>query len=278
MYYCIFCHYSSQLKSNFVRHLKSEKHMDVVNNQLMNKENTFSCIFCKFRVKSKKKYNKHIEGCMIKNLNKYFFSESEFGNTIKKKHVNDIKTLKKNVQSVKRKLELERNKNNFLISLLNKLVIHNYINISVFRNKVLCNNSSETSKILKWLNNIKKENNSSNVIIYLKENLEKEKFLEKIISDDKQKIKKKNKVTNSYKKFNNENIIDNRSKKNNYNVIIDCGIKYFYDVVTNIVYNENLEIIGKRIHDKECPFCKSENNCWYYVEYNTTKNNNVLNI
>lgn len=281
MFYCIFCHYSSQLKSNFIRHLKSEKHMDVVNHQLMNKDNTFSCIFCKFRIKSQEKYNKHIDSCMLKNLNKYFFSETEFGNTVKKKHVNDIKTLKKNIQTMKRKLELEKNKNNFLIKILNKLIISNYINISVFRSKMICNNNSETTKILKWLNNIKKENmndNNNNVIIFLNEKVDQEKFLEKIISNT-EKPKKYNQISNKneekkkivnnkiiYKKYDNGNIINNT--KNDYTVITDCGIKYFYDNKTNTVYNQDLEFVGKRIHDKDCPFCKTDRQCWFYVDYN----------
>jgi hypothetical protein len=270
MFYCIFCHYSSQLKSNFIRHLKSEKHMDVVNNQLMNKDNTFSCIFCKFRIKSKEKYNKHIDICMVKNVNKYFFGEPEFGNTIKKKHVNDIKTIKKSVQSMKRKLELERTKNFFLIKILNKLIIYNYINISVFRNKVICSNNSETTKILKWLNNIKKENtkvNNSNVIIFLNKKVDQANFLEKIISNEKNINKEYQSNIKDKVIYNNENILNNKSKQTNYDVITDCGIKYFYDNKTNIVYNEELEIIGKRIHDKECPFCKTEKKCWFYVKY-----------
>ena len=45
----------------------------------------------------------------------------------------------------------------------------------------------------------------------------------------------------------------------------------FYDNKTNTVYNQELEFVGKRIHDKDCPFCKTDRQCWFYVDYNISE-------
>lgn len=282
MFYCIFCYYSTPLKSNFSRHLKSDKHLEIVNNQMVIRDNTYNCCYCKFKVKSRAKYNQHINQCMLKNINKYCFSESEFGNTIRKKHINDIKSLKKNISSLKKKYEIEKNKNIFLIDLINKLIISNYINLSVFRNKNICKNQNETTKLLRYLNNFKKNNyqkkDENHMIIYLNDDVDKENFLKKIISNSNQEKKTKENIIKTENKEikkniydNCNNIIDTTKNSKNYKIILDCGSKYFYNEQNNIVYNEELEEIGIRKHDKDCPFCNSEKECWHYVEYKENK-------
>ena len=72
MYLCIFCNYYNEKKENYIRHVKTKKHLDIVKKILDVPHNNYICGICKYKTDKKSSYFCHINLCLIKNFNNTF--------------------------------------------------------------------------------------------------------------------------------------------------------------------------------------------------------------
>lgn len=54
MYVCLFCGYSSDKKNNYLRHLKTKRHLETLNKTLEKEDKgCYHCIMCNYKTKKK---------------------------------------------------------------------------------------------------------------------------------------------------------------------------------------------------------------------------------
>ena len=128
------------------------------------------------------------------------------------------------------------------------------------------NNTNEKDVILKNIENQADENITT---IYLN-NINKNKIIDEsetnvINNDHSESDRDYSSDSESDSDYDSSDDIMNGLKK-----IRDCGRIYYYDD-NNVVYNNENNRIGKRVHDDTCPRCQQQSNysnkCWWYVEY-----------
>lgn len=293
MYLCIFCNYYNEKKENYIRHVKTKKHLDIVKKILDVPHNNYICGICKYKTDKKSSYFCHINLCLIKNFNNTFQTDYKAEITQLK---NTFKTEKKNLQLTINKL---KKKNIFFMKIFQKLIEEDYINERVLNNKNIFS-FNEKNKIVEYLrtrfkNNEEKilndiKNQSNNITtIYLNNKYEKDDIqqVEKITNvkniysgteteteSESESETESETETESFSESDSGTDIDLDDNVNNLKKIRDCGRLYFYNN-ENIVFNINNERIGIRVHDEYCPKTHVNNkyneNCWWYVQYDKNK-------
>lgn len=291
MYLCIFCNYYTDKKDNYIRHVKTKKHLDIVKKTLDDSHKNYICGICKYKTDKKSNYFCHINLCLMKNFNKTFQTN----------YKEDIIELKNKFKTEKKKLQFSINKlnkkNNFFMKIFKNLIEEDYIDERVLNNKNVFSSNDKTQMIEylriffenntnkeKFLNDIKHQISNNITTIYLSNTCEnecqKESKKESISitfsesgseynSDSDSEDLSDYESTNDYSSDSISDI-DLNDNVNNLKQITDCGRIYFYDN-NNIVFNINNERIGIRVHDEYCPREHNDNNytdkCWWYVEY-----------
>jgi hypothetical protein len=302
MYICIFCGYSNEKKNNYLRHLKTKRHLENFNKMNNYENNFYNCSICKYKNKKRSNYLRHINLCVMKNLNKSISINSKDDITqLQNKYKSEIR----NLHSLIKK---ERKKNNLCLKIIENLIEENIINYKIFNNKNILslnekkkifeylhekiNNDSQNSNTKENILNKIENHTTGNVTIYLnninndKENNDKEnnesehnegnennkidESIEDTDSEDNNSLSTNSDCSSSdYSDSCDEVELLIDKKISNLKKIRDCGRIYYYDEKNN-VYNNN-KIIGIRKHDESCPRNHCNNNyndkCWWYVEY-----------
>ena len=282
MYLCAFCGYSSDKKNNFLRHLKTDRHHEIFSKKIDdNEKGYYHCIFCKFKNKKKSTYLNHINLCMMKNLNKSIQIDS-------KNHISQIQSkFKSEIRSLNSQIKNESKKNILCLKIIGNLIKEDYISERILNDKNVWS-LNEKKKIFTYLHQIMKDTDKNNtnekdVILKNIENQADENITTIYLNNiNKNKIideSETNVINNDHSESDRDYSSDSESDSdydssddimNGLKKIRDCGRIYYYDD-NNVVYNNENNRIGKRVHDDTCPRCQQQSNysnkCWWYVEY-----------
>lgn len=281
MFACNHCNYKSDKRNNYMRHLQSQRHYEKLNLKMIEpdkmKDKSYNCGICSYKTNNKNNYSRHVKFCAVQKINK----------SIELNIKDDTKKYKKYYQNTIRELnyqlkEIELQKV-FLLNVVENLIYKKYLNTNILNDKEIITDKKRLLTLLKNKNNL----------LYTNQKVATKKIDSSVVNKEDSDIDKEIQETNINLFIDNQKNEDDEVESKDHDSdtesdsdeeeliiknmkglkkIIDCSRSYYYDIYNN-VYNNELKIIGKRVHDTDnCPRLHKHNNycdkCWWYVEYN----------
>ena len=285
MFACNHCNYKTDKRNNYMRHLQSQRHYEKLNLKMIEpekiKEKTYSCGICSYKTNNKNNYSRHVSFCAVQKINKSIeMNMREDTKKYKKYYQDNIRELNSQLKEI----ELQKV---FLLEIVENLIYKKYVNTNILNDKEIITDKKKLLHLLKNKNNLLYVNqkpvkkNIDFVINNKEEQLEGKNISKLEIQDIKQNHEmSEDEEEDESDEYEEDSDTETESDEEELIIknmkglkkIIDCSRTYYYDI-NNDVYNGDLKIIGKRVHDDDnCPRLHKDNNycdkCWWYVEYN----------